>query len=79
MIACTSCGKRPQKISYSRHQKGSSGATEWPLRAQIVKHTQTPNLHRFKNDRYCTKCLRIVKKAFNEAMSKPAVSVPAAV
>lgn len=71
MIACVNCGKKPVKVSYSRHQKGSSGASEWPLRAQISKHLQKPNLHVFKGDKYCTKCLRIAKAQFNIAMSKP--------
>lgn len=63
MLVCLSCGKHSRKISFSRHQKGSSGATVWPLRAQIVKHTQRPNLHVFKGEKYCTKCLRIAKTA----------------
>jgi len=71
MVACINCQKRTHQISYSRHQKGSSGATVWPLRAQIVKHTQHPNLHMFKGKKYCTKCLRIAKKDFMAAMSKP--------
>lgn len=61
MLACLVCGKHTVKRSWSRHQKGSSGATEWPLRAQITKKTQSPNLHTFKGSKYCTKCLRIVK------------------
>lgn len=61
MAVCTLCAKRSHKSSWSRHQKGSSGATEWPLRAQIHSRTQKPNLHSFKNLKYCTKCLRIVK------------------
>jgi len=71
MVICINCGKKPVKVSYSRHQKGSSGATEWPLRAQISIHTQKPNLHKFKGEKYCTKCLRIAKLEFNKAMSKP--------
>jgi len=71
MVICINCGKKPVKVSYSRHQKGSSGASEWPLRAQISKHLQKPNLHVFKGDRYCTKCLRLAKAQFNTAMSKP--------
>ncbi len=64
MLICISCGKKPNKISWSRHKKGSSGASEWPLRAQITKRMQNPNLHTFKRKRYCSKCLRIVKKDF---------------
>ncbi len=64
MLVCTNCGKRAVSVSYSRHQKGSSGATEWPLRAQITKHLQRPNLHLFKGLKYCTKCLRRAKTEF---------------
>lgn len=64
MLACTTCGKRPRKISWSRHKKGSSGATEWPLRAQISKRLQKPNLHMYKTSKYCTKCLRKIKPEF---------------
>ncbi|MBI2021403.1 hypothetical protein HYS93_00800 [Candidatus Daviesbacteria bacterium] len=76
MLICSRCGKKPNKIAFSRHQKGSSGASEWPLRAQITKHIQRPNLHIFKGQKYCTKCLRIVKKDFNIAMSKAPASLP---
>ncbi len=65
MLICTRCAKQSHRISWSRHKKGSSGATEWPLRAQISKRLQKPNLHVFKGLKYCTKCLRIVKSAFN--------------
>lgn len=75
MLACSNCGKKPNRISWSRHKKGSSGATEWPLRAQISKRTQTPNLHVFKNKKYCTKCLRIIKKDFLAKFKKP-VEIP---
>lgn len=68
MVICVSCGKIPRKISWSRHKKGSSGASEWPLRAQITKRTQMPNLHVFKGKRYCTKCLRLAKVKFNAAV-----------
>lgn len=61
MATCTLCNKKSHIRSWSRHQKGSSGATEWPLRAQIHKNTQKPNLHKFHGNMYCTKCLRIVK------------------
>ncbi len=61
MAVCTLCNKKAHIRSWSRHQKGSSGATEWPLRAQIHKNIQKPNLHIYKGNKYCTKCLRIVK------------------
>ncbi len=67
MSQCVLCGKRPNKIAWSRHQKGSSGASEWPLRAQITKRTQKPNLHKFQGKMYCTKCQRIVKSIWNAA------------
>ena len=48
----------------SRHKKGSSGAGGvWALRAPIHKRIQKPNLHIYKGQKYCTKCLRIVKAA----------------
>jgi hypothetical protein len=77
MAICTICNKKSHQISWSRHQKGSSGATQWPLRAQIHKRTQHPNLHSFKGEKYCTKCLRIVKADFNRSMSSPKTSVSA--
>ncbi len=78
MVICSRCGKKPVQVSFSRHQKGSSGhGGAWNLKAPIVKHTQTPNLHLFKGQKYCTKCVRIVKKSFNEAMSKPQAAVVA--
>lgn len=73
MAICVNCGKKPKRISWSRHQKGSSGASEWPLRAQISKRTQHPNLHLFKGKKYCTKCLRKIKESFNaQFISTPA-------
>lgn len=69
MSYCNICGKKPNKISYSKHQKGSSGASEWPLRAQITKKLQKPNLHTFKGGRYCTKCLRAVKAQYSQTFS----------
>lgn len=64
MLMCVNCGKRPHRITWSRHKKGSSGASEWPLRAQISKRTQKPNLHVFKGKKFCTKCLRLVKSLY---------------
>lgn len=63
MLACIRCGKGKNIVSFSRHKKGSSGAGGvWALRAPIHKRTQKPNLHIFKGEKYCTKCLRFVKK-----------------
>lgn len=63
MLACLRCGKGKNKLSYSRHKKGSSGAGgTWALRAPIHQRTQKPNLHTYLGKKYCTKCLRIVKK-----------------
>ena len=68
MLVCTLCSKRSHRTVWSRHKKGSSGASgTWALRAQISKKTQKPNLHVFKGDKYCTKCLRIVKTAYRAA------------
>lgn len=64
MLICSNCGKKAIKRSWSRHKKGSSGASEWPLRAQISKKLQKPNLHIFKGKKYCTKCLRKIKGEF---------------
>lgn len=65
MLVCTRCGKGKVISSYSRHKKGSSGAGGvWALRAPIHKRAQMPNLHSYKNKRYCTKCLRVVKTPF---------------
>ncbi len=77
MLACIRCGKGKNILSYSRHKKGSSGAGGvWALRAPIHKRTQKPNLHRFQNKRYCTKCLRIVKAANPVRKSEPQVVAP---
>lgn len=73
MSNCFRCGKGKNILSFSRHKKGSSGAGgTWALRAPIHKRTQKPNLHSFKGKSYCTKCLRIVKKAvFMKPQEKP--------
>lgn len=64
MLVCTRCGKGKNIVSFSRHKKGSSGAGgSWALRAPIHKRVQRPNLHTLKGEKYCTKCLRIVKKS----------------
>ena len=65
MTACFRCGKGRNAQAYSRHKKGSSGAGGvWALRAPIHFRVQKPNLHSYKGEKYCTKCLRIVKKAW---------------
>lgn len=65
MLACDKCGKGKNTVAYSRHKKGSSGASGvWALRAIIHKRIQNPNLHAYKNQKYCTKCLRTVKIPF---------------
>ncbi len=64
MAVCINCNKGSHRQAWSRHQKGSSGASEWPLRAQITKRTQKPNLHTYKGKSYCTKCLRKIKPAY---------------
>lgn len=71
---CVLCNKKSHQRSWSRHQKGSSGASEWPLRAQIVKQTQKPNLHVYKGNRFCTKCLRIVKPVWVAPKVTPVAS-----
>ncbi len=69
MTICLRCGKGKNTLSFSRHKKGSSGAGgTWALRAPIHKRVQKPNLHVFQGNKYCTKCLRIIKSA---RVSKP--------
>lgn len=74
MAMCLNCGKKTVMRTWSRHQKGSSGASEWPLRAQIVKKPQSPNLHTFKGKKYCTKCLRLAKMVWN--INNPRIETP---
>lgn len=63
MTACSRCGRGRQKQAFSRHKKGSSGAGGvWALRAPIHKRAQKINLHVYLGQKYCTKCLRVVKK-----------------
>lgn len=72
MLVCTLCNKGAHKIAFSRHKKGSSGAGgTWALRAPIHKRTQKPNLHTYKGLKFCTKCLRTVKK---NLVSQPVVT-----
>ena len=67
MLACLRCGKGKTILAMSRHKKGSSGAGgTWALRAPIHTRVQLPNLHVFKGQKYCTKCLRAVKNALKE-------------
>jgi ribosomal protein L28 len=64
MFICNRCGKGKNTVNFSRHKKGSSGAGgTWALRAPIHKRIQKPNLHAFKGEQYCTKCLRVIKKS----------------
>lgn len=79
MLICSRCGKGKNKLSYSRHKKGSSGAGGvWALRAPIHKRVQKPNLHKFAGKKYCTKCLRVVKVSSGEnqgsRLENPAVA-----
>lgn len=71
MTSCLRCGKGKNKLSFSRHKKGSSGAGgTWALRAPIHTRTQKPNLHVYMGQKYCTKCLRVVKKPWVAADEK---------
>lgn len=77
MLICSRCGKGKNIVAFSRHKKGSSGAGgTWALRAPIHQRTQKPNLHVFGGNKYCTKCLRVVKKPFAMPV-EPQGSVPA--
>ncbi len=70
MSKCAKCGKGKTIVNFSRHKKGSSGASgTWALRAPISKKVQKPNLHNFKGKAYCTKCLRIVKSSLRENLN----------
>lgn len=73
MLACQLCKKGIHTIAFSRHKKGSSGAGgNWALRAPITKKIQRPNLHPFQGMKFCTKCLRAVKKATtNKSVEAP--------
>ena len=65
MTVCSRCGKGKNIQAFSRHKKGSSGAGGvWALRAPIHRRVQKPNLHVYKGQKYCTKCLRVVKPTF---------------
>lgn len=73
MLACLRCGKGKNKISMSRHKKGSSGAGgTWALRAPIHTRVQKANLHVYMGKKYCTKCLRVVKVKFVKPQVAPA-------
>ncbi len=70
MLVCLKCGKGKNMVAFSRHKKGSSGAGgTWALRAPIHQRTQKANLHVYKGEKYCTKCLRVVKKPFVKPVS----------
>lgn len=65
MNICVRCHKGKNIVAFSRHKKGSSGAGgTWALRAPIHSRVQKPNLHTYKGEKYCTSCLRKVKKPF---------------
>lgn len=80
MKICLVCNKHPHQSYWSRHKKGSSGASgTWALKAQVHIRTVRPNLHTFKGNNYCTKCLRMVKAVFNTTRGQkytPAVVTP---
>lgn len=77
MLVCSLCQKSAHKVAFSRHKKGSSGAGgTWALRAPIHKRTQKPNLHSFQGMKFCTKCLRTVKKSLTpRVLAKPQIVV----
>ena len=78
MTACFRCGKGKNTQAYSRHKKGSSGAGgTWALRAPIHFRVQKPNLHKYHGKMYCTKCLRIVKKAWVKPAAETTQAAPA--
>lgn len=73
MTKCLMCGKGRNKVAYSRHRKGHGIGGVWALRAQIHMRTQKPNLHVYMGQKYCTKCLRVVKPAFVSTTSPLAI------
>ncbi len=77
MSICSRCGKGKQRVAYSRHRKGHGIGGVWALRAPIHKRVQKPNLHVYQGQKYCTKCLRMVKPAF-VSTEKPQGQAPAA-
>jgi len=78
-VICDLCTKGIHTVAYSRHKKGSSGASGvWALRAPIHKRIQKPNLHTYKGTKLCTKCLRMVKtNEVKAAKVAPAEQTPA--
>lgn len=79
MLVCTRCHKGINRVAFSRHKKGSSGAGGvWALRAPIHKRVQKPNLHAYKGEKYCTKCLRVVKVSFKQKAQNPQVATTVA-
>lgn len=77
MMMCQLCEKGIHKVAVSKHKKGSSGASQWPLRAQIHKRIQRPNLHAYQGMRLCSKCLRIVKKSVEANRAMPVAATAA--
>jgi hypothetical protein len=74
MLICAICERGKRITAYSRHKKGSSGSGGvWALRAPIYKKFQKVNLHVYKGEKYCTKCLRAVKPKYE----KPTLEVAA--
>jgi hypothetical protein len=74
MLVCTRCGKGKNVQSFSRHKKGSSGSGGvWALRAPIHTRTQKANLHKYKGNKFCTQCLRIVKPKYQKPQASEVV------
>ncbi len=69
MTKCVRCGKGRNKIAFSRHRKGHGIGGVWALRAPIHKRTQKPNLHIYLGQKYCTKCLRVVKPEYSGSLA----------
>lgn len=68
MLICATCGRGKNTLNFSRHKKGSSGSGGvWALRAPIHSRVQKINLHKYKGEKYCTKCLRVIKPKFEAA------------
>ncbi len=76
MLICFRCGKGSNTIAFSRHKKGSSGSGGvWALRGPIHARVQKANLHVYKGDKYCTKCLRVVKPKYLKLVDASVIAV----
>jgi hypothetical protein len=62
-VKCFLCGKGSLIARTGRHHPGVAGG-QWKKRAQKKAARQQPNLQAYHGQKYCIKCLRVVKAAF---------------